>query len=135
MDTSNEKFYQGLGRRKTSISSVRLYVSTNKDHKITVNGKVLKDYFTTFELYGLIREPLQVIKNTVFDIEVKVVGGGNRGQAEATRLGLARAIVNFNSDFKKELKDYGYLTRDARKVERKKPGLKKARRAPQFSKR
>ncbi|MBD3299894.1 MAG: 30S ribosomal protein S9 [Candidatus Moranbacteria bacterium] len=129
------KYFQAVGRRKTSIASVRISSIKGKDHEITVNAKPLDKYFPVYELHEIVRQPLDVVKNTPFKISIKAQGGGARGQSEASRLGLARALTKFNQDLKKELKDRGYLTRDDRMVERKKPGLKKARRAPQFSKR
>ncbi|MFN3306683.1 MAG: 30S ribosomal protein S9 [Candidatus Kapaibacteriota bacterium] len=123
----------GTGRRKTSISQVRLYPGTGK---ITVNNRPFEDYFPVeFHRIQIIK-PLEVT-NTLgkFDVAVKVSGGGISGQAGATQLGIARALVNFEESFKQTLKDFGLLTRDPRMVERKKYGQKKARKRFQFSKR
>ncbi|MFN3780578.1 MAG: 30S ribosomal protein S9 [Candidatus Kapaibacteriota bacterium] len=123
----------GTGRRKTSVSQVRLYPGTGK---ITVNNRPFEDYFPVeFHRIQIIK-PLEVT-NTLgkFDVAVKVSGGGISGQAGATQLGIARALVNFEESFKQTLKDFGLLTRDPRMVERKKYGQKKARKRFQFSKR
>ena len=136
-----EKYFQGIGRRKLSTARVKVFVSAaKKDSKtepeIVVNGKPYKDYFTLLELKEIVGSPLQAVSSEgISVVSVTVRGGGIRGQAESARLGIARALVLKDQEFKKTLKDLGYLTRDARMVERKKPGLKKARRAPQFSKR
>jgi len=136
-----EKYFQGTGRRKQSVARVKVFVaSRKKDPKtepdILVNKKPYKDYFALSELREIAASPLKAVSaGEVSNITVVVQGGGVRGQAEAIRLGIARALVALNDEFKKTLKDIGYLTRDARVTERKKAGLKKARRAPQFSKR
>ena len=128
------KYWQGTGRRKTSIALVRIGKSTKESSSFSINSRTVTVYFPRKELKEITLAPLKVLEAS-FSVTVLVRGGGIRGQAEAIRLGLARALVKFNQDLKKDLKDRGYLTRDSRKVERKKPGLKKARRAPQFSKR
>ena len=122
-----------LGRRKASIA--RVFVK-NGDGKIVINGKSVKDYFPQIHIGSKVTEPFEVagVENT-FDIRVNVKGGGFKGQAEAVRLGIARALVKINEDFKKPLKEKKLLTRDARVVERKKFGRPKARKAFQFSKR
>jgi len=136
-----KKYFQGIGRRKLSTARVKVFVSTTKkdsknEPEIIVNGKPYKDYFTLLELKEIVGSPLKAVSSDgISKVSVAVRGGGIRGQAESVRLGIARALVLKDQDFKKTLKDLGYLTRDARMVERKKPGLKKARRAPQFSKR
>lgn len=136
---TSAKYFQGIGRRKAAISQARLFLDGKKettDKDIVVNGKPYKSFFTLDELRDIVIAPLVAVsldKNATATIMVK--GGGVRGQAEATRLGIARALVKFNEEFRKTLRDLEYLTRDARKVERKKAGLRKARRAPQFSKR
>ena len=138
---STEKYFQGIGRRKQSVAGAKLFVSSKKtdakaEPEILVNGKSYKVYFSLSELREIVAMPLKAVSDFgVSRITIAVRGGGIRGQAEASRLGIARALVLINEEYKKPLKDLGYLTRDARKVERKKPGLKKARRAPQFSKR
>ena len=125
--------FQGTGRRKESIARVRL-MSGNGD--ITVNGKNLDEYFGSEILKVIVNQPFAVT-NTVgkYDVIVKVVGGGYTGQAGAIRHGIARALNEANSEFRPALKSNGFLTRDPRMKERKKYGLKKARKAPQFSKR
>ena len=125
--------FQGTGRRKESIARVRLMAGKGN---ITVNGKTLDEYFGTEILKVIVNQPFAVT-NTVgkYDVVVKVVGGGLTGQAGAIRHGIARALNEANSEFRPALKAAGLLTRDPRMKERKKYGLKKARRAPQFSKR
>ena len=103
---------------------------------MTVNDKDYADFFTTFDLKETLLSPLKKMKSiNRFKATIKVKGGGIKGQAEAARHGLSRALVKFNPDFSKKLKRSGFLTRDSRKKERKKRGLKKARRAPQWKKR
>jgi len=128
------KYFEGVGRRKTAVARVRLEES--EKHLFLVNGKEAAVFFREEEFLSLAQSPLRAIgKDNQFAISVKVVGGGKRGQAEATKMGLARALVKFNGDFHRILRDLDYLRRDPRQKERKKPGLKKARRAPQFAKR
>ena len=127
-------FIPAIGRRKTSIARVRLI--KNGKGVITVNGKIYTDYFGTYDLRDEIISPLKITgQDNAVDISVKVQGGGTRGQAEAVRHGISRALIVLNPTFRKTLKKLGYLTRDSRKRERKKFGLKSARRAPQWSKR
>lgn len=127
-------FIAAVGRRKTSIARVRLL--KNGKGLITVNGKPYDAYFTVYELRKQIVDPLEAVgQATSVDVSAKVHGGGIRGQAEAVRLGIARCLLELNPTFRKALKKAGYLTRDSRKKERKKFGLKRARRAPQWSKR
>ncbi len=127
-------FIPAVGRRKTSIARVRLI--KNGKGAITVNGKKFDDFFTTFDLRSQIEAPLKAVgQNEAVDVSVKVEGGGVRGQAEAIRHGVARALIVLNPTFRKTLKKLGYLSRDPRKKERKKFGLKGARRSPQWSKR
>jgi small subunit ribosomal protein S9 len=131
--TKPEKYFEGIGRRKTAVARVRIF---NGDGKFIVNGKKIMDYFKLERLLKIAQSPLNNlnIKNKL-DISVKIKGSGISAQAEAIRHGLSRALVKFDSKLKKELKRAGFLTRDSRMVERKKYGLKKARRAPQWSKR
>jgi small subunit ribosomal protein S9 len=126
-ETPNKaKYFYGTGRRKTAVARVRLYPGSGK---ITINGK---DSGLSDETVS----PLKLVgKIGSYDISVTVSGGGTTGQNEAMRHGIARALVVSNSEYRSSLKKAGYLTRDSREVERKKPGLKKARRAPQWSKR
>jgi len=129
-----DKYYEATGRRKTAIARVRLY--TRGDKNFSVNGKNFDKYFVPAEFKNIIEAPLVKMNCTDrFRISVVVKGGGMISQAEAIRHGITRALVLFNADFKKRLKKSGYLTRDPRMKERKKPGLKKARRAPQWAKR
>lgn len=123
-----------IGRRKTSVALVR--VIKNGKGLITVNGKPMESYFTTFETRNAITSPLKMAgQENAVDVSAQVKGGGMRGQSESVRLGIARALTELNPVFRKTLKKLGYLTRDPRAKERKKPGLKRARRAPQWSKR
>ena len=129
---ANEKYY-GTGRRKKSIARVYLVPGTGK---ITVNKRDIDDYFGLETLKTIVRQPLVATDNTdKFDVLVNVHGGGFTGQAGAIRHGISRALLQVDAENKPTLKAEGYLTRDPRMTERKKYGLKKARRAPQFSKR
>ena len=125
--------FYGTGRRKSSIARVRLVEGTGA---ITINGKNIDEYLGTDTLKVIVRQPLTAT-NTIdkYDVICKVQGGGFTGQAGAIRLGIARALLEANSEYRPTLKSAGFLTRDSRKKERKKYGLKKARKAPQFSKR
>ncbi|MBU2025213.1 MAG: 30S ribosomal protein S9 [Patescibacteria group bacterium] len=130
------KYWQGVGRRKTSVASVRIYKTKISKDVFWINNRKLADFFPCKELREAASSPLKILgKEKNIGVNILVRGGGVRAQAEAIRHGLSRALVKFREEFKKELRDLGYLTRDSRKVERKKPGLKKARRAGQFSKR
>ena len=133
MYDSNPYFY-GTGRRKSSVARVRLYPGTGK---ITINDRDIDDYFGLETLKLIVRQPL-VLTNTEgqFDVVCRVAGGGVTGQAGAIRHGISRALLQFDSEnLRPRLKKAGFLTRDPRMKERKKYGLKAARRAPQFSKR
>ena len=122
-----------LGRRKTAVA--RVYVNTGKGN-ITINGKELNSYFVEETLQFIVKQPLEVTNTLAeFDIKVNLDGGGIKGQAEALRLGIARALCAINAEYRPALKAAGFLTRDAREVERKKPGQPGARRRFQFSKR
>lgn len=126
-------YYPGVGRRKSAVATARL---TNGRGVITVNGKKLEEYTNNATLTAIIQQPLTLVgKNKDMDVNVKVSGGGRRGQVDAVRLSIARALNGLSDDFRASLKKAGYLSRDARRKERKKYGLKKARKAPQFSKR
>ena len=126
-------FFYGTGRRKKSIARVRVYAGSGK---ITVNDRDIDDYFGLETLKLLVRQPLDVTDtNGKFDIVCRVAGGGVTGQAGAIRHGLARALLQYDAELRLPLKKAGLLTRDPRMKERKKYGLKGARRAPQFSKR
>ena len=125
--------YLGTGRRKKSIARVRL---TEGKGNIVVNGKVLDEYFGTEILKVIVKQPFAVTNTEgKYDVICKVTGGGFTGQAGAIRHGIARALNEANEDYRPALKANGFLTRDSRMKERKKYGLKKARKAPQFSKR
>lgn len=126
-------YFYATGKRKTSIARVRLYKGTGR---VLVNDKEAKEYFSTPEMLDVFMAPLHLTKNAKnFDLSVKVSGGGLNSQAEALRHGVARALVVADADNRAILKPEGYLTRDSRIRERKKFGLRRARRAPQFSKR
>ena len=132
MYETNPYFY-GTGRRKESVARVRVYAGTGK---ITINDRDIDDYFGLETLKLIVRQPLAITDTTEkFDIVCRVSGGGVTGQAGAIRHGLARALLQQDENNRPILKKAGFLTRDPRMKERKKPGLKKARRAPQFSKR
>lgn len=135
----NEKYFLGIGRRKTSTAQVRLYPqkkSEDQTLEMTVNGMEYKKYFPLKKLQEIVVSPINLLHlQNRFRISCIVSGGGVPSVAGAIRLGISRALIEANPIFKKPLKRIGYLTRDARKKERKKPGLKKARRAPQWQKR
>ncbi|ANO51970.1 30S ribosomal protein S9 [Woeseia oceani] len=129
---SDTQFY-GTGRRKTSTA--RVYLTPGKG-AITVNNRPLDTFFGRQTARMIVRQPLDLMKlNDAFDINVSVTGGGTTGQAGAIRHGLTRALMEYDASLRPELRRAGFVTRDARAVERKKVGLRKARRATQFSKR
>ncbi|POA97905.1 30S ribosomal protein S9 [Chromobacterium sinusclupearum] len=129
----NGKYYYGTGRRKSSVARVFMQKGSGQ---IIVNGKPVDEYFARETGRMVIRQPLVLTENLEsFDIKVNVVGGGETGQAGAIRHGITRALIDFDAALKPSLSAAGYVTRDAREVERKKVGLRKARRAKQFSKR
>ena len=133
MYDSNPYFY-GTGRRKSSVARVRVY--PNGTGAITINGRDIDDYFGLDTLKLIVRQPMELTDTVgAFDIICTVTGGGVTGQAGAIRHGLSRALLQYNEETRPVLKKAGLLTRDPRMKERKKYGLKKARRAPQFSKR
>ena len=122
-----------VGRRKSSVARVRV---TRGSGKITVNGREFEDYFSTEKMRHAVMQPFAVLEEAgKWDVTATIKGGGTTGQAGALRLGIARALNDVNDEWRGPLKSAGLLTRDARKVERKKYGLKKARKASQFSKR
>ena len=125
--------YYGTGRRKTSTARVFMKPGTGK---ITVNSRELDPYFGRVTGRMVVRQPLELTDTlNQFDVFVTVKGGGGSAQAGAIRHGITRALMVYNEDFRGQLREAGYVTRDARQVERKKVGLRKARRRPQFSKR
>ena len=125
--------YYGTGRRKSS--SARVYLTAGKG-AITINKKTIEDYFGRETSRMVVRQPLQTVDLLEkFDINVNVSGGGPSGQAGAIRLGITRALLKYDETFRAALRGEGFVTRDAREVERKKVGLRKARRGVQFSKR
>ena len=132
MYDSNPYFY-GTGRRKKSIARVRVYAGTGK---VTINDRDIDDYFGLDTLKLIVRQPLELTGTTEkFVVVCRVAGGGVTGQAGAIRHGIARALLQYDESLRPALKKAGFLTRDPRMKERKKYGLKGARRAPQFSKR
>jgi small subunit ribosomal protein S9 len=125
--------YYGTGRRKTSTARVYLVSGTGK---ITVNDVPLDEYFGRPTARMVVRQPLELTDNVGnFDVNISVKGGGNTGQAGAIRHGITRALMAYDESLRPDLRSAGYVTRDAREVERKKVGLRKARKKPQFSKR
>ncbi len=133
MYTSAKPYFYGTGRRKKSVARVRLYPGTGE---ITINGRNIDEYFGLETLKLIVNQPFGVTGTTgKFDIVANVTGGGISGQAGAIRHGVARALLNADAEYRPALKAAGLLTRDPRMKERKKYGLKAARRAPQFSKR
>ena len=127
-------YYYGTGRRKTAVARVRLY--PNGEGRIIVNGREVDQYFGRETLSMQVRLPLRLLElANQFNISVKVLGGGVSGQAGAVRHGIARALVRADDTFKPALRRAGFLTRDPRMKERKKYGLKRARKAPQYTKR
>ena len=134
MDYNKRPYFYGTGRRKKSVARVRLYNGTGS---VTINGRDINDYFGLETLKVIVRQPLALTNlSEKFDIECRVAGGGVTGQAGAIRHGIARALLQYNGEeLRPVLKKAGFLTRDPRMKERKKYGLKGARRAPQFSKR
>ena len=133
MYTSAKPYFYGTGRRKKSVARVRLYPGTGA---ITINGRNIDEYFGLETLKLIVRQPLALTDNLdKFDIVCTVAGGGVTGQAGAIRHGVSRALLEYDAELRPVLKKVGFLTRDPRMKERKKYGLKAARRAPQFSKR
>lgn len=133
MYESKNPYFYGTGRKKHSVARVRIYQGSGR---ITVNGREIDDYFGLETLKLIVRQPLNLTGTAgQFDIVCTVAGGGVSGQAGAIRHGISRALLQYNADLRPQLKAAGFLTRDPRMKERKKYGLKAARRAPQFSKR
>ena len=133
MYESKNPYFYGTGRKKHSVARVRIYEGTGK---VTVNGRDIDDYFGLEALKLIVRQPLELTGTAgQFDIVCTVAGGGVSGQAGAIRHGISRALLQYSAELRPALKAAGFLTRDPRMKERKKYGLKAARRAPQFSKR
>jgi len=128
------KYHYAVGKRKTAVATVRLYEKGNGN--VTVNGKTLQDFVNSKDLEEFVLAPLRLVGALKsFDVTVQVKGGGFRGQVDAVKHGIARALIKGDEMLRPTLKKAGFLTRDPRTKERKKFGLKKARRAPQWSKR
>lgn len=128
-----DNFYYGTGRRKSAVARVFLRRGTGA---IVVNGKPVDEFFSRVTGRMIVRQPLELVEHTgTFDIQVNVAGGGESGQAGAVRHGITRALIQYDAALKSALSKAGFVTRDAREVERKKVGLHKARRRKQFSKR
>ena len=134
-DTTRGEYYYGMGRRKTAVARVRLF--PNGDGSITINNKNIQAYFGQRDAYSAtINAPLRLLDlGNEYTMTIRVVGGGTSGQAGAIRHAVARALVRVNPEWKPALRKAGFLTRDPRMKERKKPGLKRARKAPQYTKR
>lgn len=134
-DTTKGEYYYGMGRRKTAVARVRLF--PNGDGSVTINGKNTRQYFGAREaLSATMLAPLRLLEIAdAYTMTVRVVGGGVSGQAGAIRHAVSRALLRVNPEWRQTLRRAGYLTRDPRMKERKKPGLKRARKAPQYTKR
>jgi len=132
MTASEGTYFYGLGRRKTAVARVRVFPTPGP---FVVNGKPMEDFLPIADDRYHALEPLRVLEGISVALSVKVLGGGHRGQAGAIRLGLARALIEMDAAHRAALKRAGMLTRDARAKERKKPGLVRARKAKQFTKR
>lgn len=131
---NGDGYFYAVGRRKRAVATVKLWLAGKGEAK--VNEKAYAAYFPVGELADAVTAPLKAVGlDGKADLSIRVSGGGPRGQAEAARMGVARALLKANPDYRGSLKPLGYLTRDPREKERKKPGLRKARRAPQWSKR
>ncbi|MEZ4511648.1 MAG: 30S ribosomal protein S9 [Chloroflexota bacterium] len=134
--SEQRKYYEGVGRRKRSSARVRIYMDADSSGSFTVNGKDVADFFPRYGDMQTLRGPLDDTSLTSkADVTVVVQGGGVTGQTSAVRLGLARALVKYDENLRGQLRGHGHLTRDSRIKERKKPGLKRARKAPTYTKR
>ena len=135
VDTLKGEYYYGMGRRKTAVARVRLF--PNGDGTVIVNGRSARQYFGQREsVNATVVAPLRLLdQENTYSMSVRVVGGGTSGQAGAIRHAVARALLRVNPEWKQALRKAGFLTRDPRMKERKKPGLKRARKAPQYTKR
>jgi len=131
---SEQQYFEGVGRRKRARARGRIY--PGGEGKIIVNDKPVEEYFRRIDTLQNLMKPLEVTGTTNrFDVTVRVYGGGVSGQADAVKMGLARALVKYDEEMRPVLRKTGFLTRDAREKERKKPGLKRARKAPTYTKR
>lgn len=130
---ATRSYFYSVGKRKTSIARIRLFEDGKGE--VTVNALPLKKYLSGVQIENAVAPLALVGKKSEFDVEVQVLGGGKSSQSDAIRHGIARALLLFNPEFRHELKQAGFIRRDSRTKERKKPGLHRARRAPQFSKR
>lgn len=136
MSTKKDKYFEAVGRRKCSIARVRLFEGGKEKGEMLVNEKNAADYFPTEEIRTLAKSPFKITKTVKeFYTTVKVCGGGMKSQAEAIKLGVSRALLKYKAELRPTLKSEGFLTRNPRVKERRKFGLKKARKAPQWSKR
>lgn len=134
--SSGERYFYAIGKRKTAVVQVKITPVEKAGKGISVNGGKIEEYFLLDQLRDIIRSPFIILgQDGKFDTEIKASGGGKSSQADAAKLGISRALVKFDEGFRRVLKSGGFLRRDARVVERKKPGLKKARRSPQWAKR
>ena len=131
----NKDYIPAVGKRKRAIARIRIIKDNAKGVKITVNDKDYKEYLPYFQWQELVLKPLKLVGRDNITISIRVAGGGIKGQVDAIKHGIARALIKTDEDLRPNLKKEGFLTRDSRRKERKKPGLKKARRAPQWSKR
>ncbi len=131
--SASKQYFYSVGKRKTAIARVKLFEGGSGD--MLVNEQKAKEYLTGAQIENALAPLALIEKKKEFDIEVKVIGGGKSAQSDAIRLGISRALLLIDPDLRTTLKREGYLRRDARIKERKKPGLKRARKAPQFSKR
>ncbi len=129
----NRQYLSAIGKRKTAIARVKLY--QDGAGEVTVNGKKPKEYFTAYQVENALAPLALTGQKSAVDVDLRIVGGGKSSQSDAMRHAISRALLLLNPDFRGDLKRAGFLRRDARIKERKKPGLKRARRAPQFSKR
>jgi small subunit ribosomal protein S9 len=136
MEIEDRKYYEGIGRRKRSSARIRIYLDEQSSGEFEVNGKTVKDYFPRIGDVDVLMSPLNDtdLAGSV-DVTVLVQGGGITGQTDAVRLGIARALVKYDENLRNVLRSGGHMTRDPRVKERKKPGLKRARKAPTYTKR
>ncbi|MFA5126532.1 MAG: 30S ribosomal protein S9 [Patescibacteria group bacterium] len=132
---ASPKYIHAVGKRKAAIARARLLPEKVNEIKITINGKDFKEYFPYFEWQEMILHPLRAVGKDKIAVSIRVLGGGIRGQVDSIKHAIAKALVEMDENLRTTLRKEGLLTRDSRIKERKKPGLKKARRAPQWSKR